>query len=101
MDFSFVVVKKNLSDYGLSSFRHLINDGNIEIAVNNHRERSRYGCCRHHEHIGYYALFYEQSPLEHTKTMLLINNNKAELMKGNVFLNNCMGANNDGNTLRP
>ena len=63
--------------------RHLVDHGNVEIAVERERKRARNGRGGHHQHVGRMdALFDQPLALQHAEAMLLVHNHQAQLGEG-------------------
>ena len=58
---------------------HLINDGEIEIAVQRHSQCPGNRSCRHNERIGIFTLCHELQALDYTKTVLLVDDDHPEV----------------------
>ena len=82
----------------LPSRGKLIHHGNIQIAVQNQRQGSWYGCGRHDQHVRSLflsvALILQNRPLLHTEPVLLIRNDKPQIVIGHLFANQGMGTEN-------
>src|SRR5215469_13335496 len=72
-------------DDGLSARRKLVDDGDVEIAVQGHGESARNGGGGHHEYIGVDAFLDETEPLHDAKAMLLVDNGEAETLEFDVL----------------
>ena len=70
---------------GLNRFAsrgQFINNRNFEVAVDRHGQRAWDGCGCHYQHMGRHGVFGpEFRTLNHTKTMLFVNNNQAQVGK--------------------
>ena len=56
-----------------------LDDRDVHIAVNGHGKRSRDRSCRHHEQMRVVSLPVDQSPLSHSETVLLIDDDQAKV----------------------
>ncbi len=82
---------------GQSVRGQLIDEGDIQIAVDREGERARYGSRGHHQHIGMrcrpagrLALFLERDPLRDAEPVLFVDDNESELRESHVRLDQGM-----------
>ena len=61
--------------------RTVLQNRNIQIAVERLGDRSRDGCRRHHKHIGGIRPLDQLGALQHAEFVLLIDHNEAQLLK--------------------
>src|SRR5437588_8955359 len=69
------------SYYRFPARRHFIDHRQVKIAINAHHQRARNRCSGHHQHIRVVAALDQPRALKHAKAMLLVNNDKTELLK--------------------
>src|SRR3989344_1157481 len=69
-------------------------NGEIVMTVRRERERARDGRCRHRQEM-WISLVKETLPLHNTKSMLFIHDDKQEITKSHVFLDQCMCPNHE------
>ena len=70
--------------------------GKVEVAVERGRHRARNRGCRHHEHVRHASVFTlaeETTALTNTESLLLIDDEKAEVRDGYAFAEKGVGAN--------
>ena len=82
-------------DNGLPTGGELVDDRDIQIAIEGEGKRARYGGCRHHQHVRVIALLAQQVALLHAKAVLLIDNNQSEPLKMDIFLDQRVRADGD------
>ncbi len=76
--------------------REFVEHGDVEIAVDGHAERARDGRRGHHEDVRVLALAAEREALEHAEFVLLIDDDEAELVRGEAVVEQRVGADDDG-----
>ena len=77
----------------LSSRRQLADQGNLQIAIYRQGQRPRNRRSRHHQHIRHQpALLFQHCPLIDAEAVLLISHHQPQIGKGNILLNEGMGA---------
>ena len=75
--------------------RQLVDDADVEIAVEGERQRARDGRCGHHQHVGMRlaALFLHQlHALQHAEAVLLVDDDQAELVELHILFQQGVGA---------
>ena len=80
---------------GLSSGGHLVDDGDVEVSVEGHCQRTRDGRCRHDKDMrmdSRKALCPQTGPLLHAEAVLLVNHGKAQRMELHRIFNERMRA---------
>ena len=78
---------------GLASWGQFVDDANIEIAVESHRQGAWNGRCRHHKHMRrVLALAPQLCTLGHAEAVLLVNHHHTEMGKLHGVLNDSMGS---------
>ena len=70
---------------GLAPGRQFIEHRNIQIAVEDQRQRARDGCCAHDERVGILAFRADRRPLAHTEAVLLIRDHHAGIPEQDAF----------------
>ena len=70
----------------LAAGRHFVDHRDVEIAVQGHRQRAWNGRGGHDEHVRRHALLGQFEALHHAETMLLVDDDEAELRELDVFL---------------
>ena len=81
-----LVFKKNLRSDRFLTRRHLIDYGDVKIAIYRHRQCSRNRGCRHDEEIRHHALLPQCSSLYHTETMLFVDYYQPQFLKNDPLL---------------
>ena len=66
-------------DYFPPVARHLIDNRNIQVAVNSHGQRARDRCSCHHQHVRCWFARRQSGPLSDTELVLLINYNETKI----------------------
>ena len=84
--------EKNFRSDRFLTRRHLIDNGDVKIAIYRHRQCSRNRGCSHDEEIRYYPFFPQRSSLHHAETMLFIDYDQSQILKGDPLLDQCMGS---------
>ena len=80
----------------LSSRRELVDNRNVQIAVNQQCQRARNRGCRHDEQVNIFTFFCQGGALVYTKPVLLIDNRKRQITKLHVFTEDGVRADNHG-----
>ena len=82
-------------DNGCASRRHLIQNTDIEIAVERERQRARNRRGRHHQHIRLCLIgfLHQLEALQNAEAVLLIHHHQPQAVEFHLFLNQRMGAN--------
>ena len=71
----------------LTSRRQLVDDRNVEVAIDGHRQGARYGRCCHHEHVRRLGILEPQlRALLHAKAVLLIDHDHSEVLELHIGL---------------
>ena len=78
-----------------SAGRRLVQNGYVEVAVHNQRERARDGCRGHDEHVRHLALGGQRCALCDAETVLLVRNYRAETVKNDALLDEGVRADHD------
>ena len=73
----------------------MADDTRVQIAVDRKRQRTRDGRCRHNEQIGTGALRAQGVALAYAKAVLLVDDNKRQMLERNVIRKDRMGAKED------
>ena len=76
-------------------WRTLIQNGDIQIAIDNQGKRTGDRCGGHDIQVWIDALLSQRHPLRHAKAVLLIRDYQAEILKVNILTNQGVGANGD------
>ena len=63
----------------------LVHDRYVQIAVEDQRQRARYGRGRHDQHVGRRAFFRKERALANAEAMLLVGNDQSEMIVGDAF----------------
>ena len=81
-------------DDGGASGRQLVENADIEIAVERKGKRARNRSCRHHQHVGFglIRLLHQLEALQHAEAVLLINYDQAKAIEFHFFFDQRMGA---------
>ena len=69
-----------------------VQDGKVEVAVDDERKRARDGRGRHHQHVGALALFAELGALAHAEAVLFVGDDEAKILIGNALGDERVGA---------
>ena len=77
---------------GLAAGGELVNNGNIQITVENQRQRPGNGRGGHDQRVGVLALFCQRCPLGHAEAVLLVRYHKAEVGIGHAAGDEGVGA---------
>ena len=75
----------------LPSRRKLVNDGNIQISIQDHRQGPWNRCRGHNQHMGVFPFFGKSGPLVDAEPVLLVGNDKPQFVKDHIRLNNRVG----------
>ena len=82
--------------YGFPSWRQLIDDTHVKVAVDGHSQRTWNGCCCHDEDVRWVNVFIPQlCPLCHTEAVLLIDDGKAKTVEHHWVFDDGMCAHQD------
>ena len=76
----------------LPSRRQFINDGNIQIPINQQGKGTGNGCGRHDQQMNIFAFFCQAGTLIDTKPVLLIHHRNRKVMEPYLLTEQCMGA---------
>jgi len=79
----------------LPSGREFVENGDIEIAIDGHPQRARDGRRGHDQDVGILALATERQPLEHAEFMLLVDDDKPELVRRVTIIEEGMRSHHD------
>ena len=79
---------------GLSSGGELVDDGQIEIAVEDQGQGPRNGCCAHDQHVGAAALLLHGGALLDAEAVLLVTDHHAEIAEPYILGEQRVGAGN-------
>ena len=77
-------------DDGLSLCRSGPNHGKIHISVHCGLKRPRNRRCGHDQHVRNSGFLHQQTPLIHTKSMLLVGNHQFQVLKNHILLDDGM-----------
>ena len=80
--------------------RQFINDRNIKIAINGHRQAAWYRRCGHNQNIGIFTRRLDLSTLHHAEAMLFVDDGEAETIERDLVLNDRVGADDHVNFAR-
>ena len=80
---------------GLAAGRKLVDDGDVEVAIEGHGEGAGDGGRGHHEDIGGDALARKAEALEDAETVLLVDDGEAEALELDVLFEDRVGADHD------
>ena len=83
----------------LSALRFFIQNRDVQIAMHRLGQRSRYRRCTHHQHVRRRGLAHQPHAILHTKAMLLVHDDEAEIPKADRFLK--QGVRSGNNMDRP
>ena len=74
-----LLIAQNRLD-GLASRRQFVDDADVEVAIDSHRQRARDGRRRHHQHMRrQFGLFPQPGTLGHAEAVLLVDDGHAEV----------------------
>src|SRR5439155_3077714 len=79
-------------DDRLAAGRKLVDDRDIEVAVQREREGAGDGSRGHHQYVGMPTLLQQPQALQHAKAVLLVDNGQAEAPEFDIFLQQGMRA---------
>ncbi len=89
---------------GLSALWQLVDDGDVEVAVERHGQGARDGCGGHHQHMRWHDVFAPQlGTLLHPETVLLVDDGQTEVLEHDVVFDEgvCAHENIDVAALQP
>ena len=78
----------------LSAGWQLVNDGNIQISIENQCQCTGNGCCCHDKDMRIFPFFCQHTSLAHTEAMLFVSNDQTDFVVLHTFLNDRMGTHN-------
>ena len=80
---------------GLSSRRHFVDHGDIQVAINRERQRARNGRSGHHQNIRGVALGRQPLPLHDAEAMLFVDDREAQLLPFDILFDQSVRADAD------
>ena len=78
----------------LSAGGQFVDDGNIQIPIENQCQCTGNGCCRHDKDMRIFPFLCQHTSLAHTETMLFVGNDQTDFVIFHAFLNDRMGTHN-------